>query len=45
MVVSIAPDLDSGEAPVQGEKLAVGRDTLALIIDNPLCGRVPVHFP
>lgn len=45
MKASIAPLTDSGEKPVKGIIRSVGRDVIALTLDNALCGEVAVHFP
>jgi glutathione S-transferase len=45
MKVSITPTIDSGETAIEGLVRAVNRDTIALTIENPLCGEVAVHFP
>jgi glutathione S-transferase len=43
--VSIVTDADSGETPVSGLVQSVGRDTIALLRDDPRVGRICVHFP
>ena len=45
MAASVAPLTDSGEKAVEGRIRAVGRDSVALLIENELCGEVAVHFP
>jgi len=45
MKVTIAPLTDSGEKAVEGSIRASDRDRIAIVIDNPLCGEVVVHFP
>jgi glutathione S-transferase len=45
MMVTIAPLTDSGEKAVEGSVRATGRDTIAIVVQNPLCGEVVVHFP
>jgi hypothetical protein len=43
--VEVVADVDSGEAPVRGLVHFVSRDTIALLRDDPIVGRVCVHFP
>jgi glutathione S-transferase len=43
--VTIAPDLDGGEEAVTGRLHSVGRDTVAILREDPRVGRVCVHFP
>ncbi len=45
MKVTIAPDLDGGEEAVAGRIRAVGRETIAVLREDPQVGRVCVHFP
>lgn len=45
MRVSIIPTINSGEAAIEGLVRAVNRNTIALTIENPLCGETAVHFP
>jgi glutathione S-transferase len=43
--VSVAPDLDSGEPAVPGVVRQVGRDSIAILREDPRVGSVCVHFP
>ena len=45
MRASVGPLTDSGEMAVEGIIRATNPDTIALTIDNPLCGQIAVHFP
>ena len=45
ITVSIAPLTDSGERAVHGSIRKVDRDRIAIVIENPMCGQVVVHFP
>ena len=42
---AITPLTDSGDTPVEGTLLAVGRDTIVIGRENAACGTVSVHFP
>ena len=43
--VSVVPDVDSGEAPVQGTVRLVDRDRIAVLRSDVRVGTVCVHFP
>jgi glutathione S-transferase len=43
--VSVVADLDSGESPVVGSVRFVGRDSIAILREDPRVGTVCVHFP
>lgn len=43
--VSVVADLDSGESPVVGSVRLVGRDSIAILREDPRVGTVCVHFP
>ncbi len=45
MNATVTPTTDSGEIAVAGKIRATSRDTIALTIENPVCGQVAVHFP
>ena len=45
MKATVGPVTDSGEKAVEGIIRATNRDTIALTIENPMCGQVAVHFP
>ncbi len=45
MKATVMPMTDSGEKAVEGVIRATNRDTIALMLENPICGRVAVHFP
>jgi len=45
MLVSIAPDLDGGEQPVEGVVVAVSSDTIAVQRQEPDIATLCVHFP
>ncbi|MFO1319879.1 MAG: glutathione S-transferase N-terminal domain-containing protein [Burkholderiales bacterium] len=43
--ISVAPDVDSGEAPVVGTLRHVDFERIAILRDDPDVGKVCVHFP
>lgn len=43
--VTVQPTTDSNEKAIDGQLLAVGRQTVAILREHPACGRVAVHFP
>lgn len=43
--VGVVPDVDGGDPPVNGIVHFVGRDTIAILRDEPRVGQVCVHFP
>jgi glutathione S-transferase len=43
--VTVAPDLDGGEEAVAGRIRRVSADTIAILRDDPVAGRLCVHFP
>jgi len=45
MKATVGPLTDSGEKAVEGVIRATSRDTIALTLENPICGEVAVHFP
>lgn len=45
MRVSINPDLDGGEQPVEGTIRYADRDTVAVLREEPGIGKLAVHFP
>ena len=45
MRVTVGPVADSGDPLVEGVVRAVGRSTIAIAREHPICGRVVVHFP
>ncbi len=45
MTAAVTPLTDSGEKAVEGRIRATDRDRVTLLIENPLCGEVAVHFP
>ena len=45
MRVSVSPDLDGGEQPVEGEVIAVDSDTISLGRTDDEIGNICVHFP
>lgn len=45
MHVTVSPDLDGGEQPVEGRIRAVFADRLALLREDPDLGEICVHFP
>ena len=45
VAATVAPLTNSGENPVAGVIRAISRDSIALTIENPQCGKVAVHFP
>ena len=45
MYVTVSPDLDGGEQPVEGEVFVANCDTIALCRQEPDLGNVCVHFP
>lgn len=44
-MVSVSPDLDGGEQPVEGEVIAADCDTIVLSRRDPDVGEIGVHFP
>ncbi|MFK7755067.1 MAG: glutathione S-transferase family protein [Sedimentitalea sp.] len=45
MRVSVSPDLDGGEQPVEGEVVAADCNTITLLRTDPDVGNIGVHFP
>ncbi len=45
MRVTVCPDIDGGEQPVDGRVRAVTADRLAILRDDPDLGHICVHFP
>ncbi|MEP5729978.1 MAG: glutathione S-transferase family protein [Sulfitobacter sp.] len=45
MHVSVSPDLDGGEQPVEGHIVAATSDTIVLRRSEPDVGNINVHFP
>lgn len=45
MHVTVSPDLDGGEQPVEGEVVVANCDTIALCRQEPDLGNICVHFP
>ena len=45
MRVSVNPDLDGGEQPVEGTICYADRDTVAILREEPGIGKLAVHFP
>lgn len=45
MAVTIEPLTESGETPIAGTLHGVGRDVVALAMENEACGATVVHFP
>ena len=45
MRVTVSPDLDGGEQPVEGEVVVANCDTIALCRQEPDHGNICVHFP
>jgi len=45
MRVTVSPDLDGGEQPVEGTVLDANYDTIALCRQEPDVGHICVHFP
>ena len=45
MRVTVSPDLDGGEQPVEGQIVATTCDTVTILRQNPDVGNIGVHFP
>ena len=45
MRVTVSPDLDGGEQPVEGKVIAVNSDTISLERNTAEIGNICVHFP
>ena len=45
MRVTVSPDLDGGEQPVEGEVVATSANTITLLRKNTDIGYIGVHFP
>tara|TARA_R110002049_G_scaffold77550_7_gene198305 strand:- start:874 stop:1659 length:786 start_codon:yes stop_codon:yes gene_type:complete len=45
MRVTVSPDLDGGEQPVEGEVVVANSDTIVLCRQEPDVGSIGVHFP
>ena len=45
MRVTVSPDLDGGEQPVEGDVVVANCDTIAILRDEPDIGNICVHFP
>ena len=45
MQVTVAPDLDGGEQPVEGKVVIANSDTIAVMRQEPDIGQICVHFP
>jgi glutathione S-transferase len=45
MIVTVSPDLDGGEQPVEGEVVATSADTITLLRRDAGIGNIGVHFP
>jgi glutathione S-transferase len=45
MRVTVSPDLDGGEQPVEGEIVVANADTVTLLWTEPDVGNIGVHFP
>ncbi|MGI9499427.1 MAG: glutathione S-transferase family protein [Geminicoccaceae bacterium] len=45
MTVTVAPLTDSNEKAVEGSFRASSRDTIAIVVHDPSCREVVVHFP
>ncbi|MFK5977845.1 MAG: hypothetical protein QM488_03035 [Rhizobiaceae bacterium] len=45
MHVTVFPDLDGGEQPVEGKVVVSNYDTIAICRQEPDLGNVCVHFP
>lgn len=45
MHVTVSPDLDGGEQPVEGEVVVANCDTIAFSRQEPDLGNICVHFP
>lgn len=45
MSVTVSPDLDGGEQPVEGEVVATSADTITLLRRDADIGNIGVHFP
>jgi glutathione S-transferase len=45
MRVSVAPDVDGGEQPVEGELISATFDTVSILRTDPDVGKIGVHFP
>ncbi len=43
--VSVSPDLDGGEQPVEGEVIRADCNTISLLRQDPDVGGIAVHFP
>lgn len=43
--VTVSPDVDGGEQPVEGTVIAASAETIVLHRDDPQTGAVHVHFP
>lgn len=43
--VSVSPDLDGGEQPVEGEVVAADCNTITVLRRDPDVGKIGVHFP
>ena len=45
MRVTVSPDVDGGEQPVEGEVVATSANTITLLRKNTDIGNIGVHFP
>ena len=45
MRVTVSPDLDGGEQPVEGDVVVANCDTIAILRGEPDIGNICVHFP
>lgn len=45
MRVTVSPDIDGGEQPVEGEVVATFSDTITVLRKEPGVGNIGVHFP